>query len=131
MPAARGMVGPGPARPTRTQTVLGGDSDQTQLLQGGDVIVEPDFLKNLAVLQLENGHTGESHRTPGIRGQSARQKISKRGSCMRSATLPAADHIVAVRNEICCPPEVKVGKGLAEIRHECLDPFPSPTRLEQ
>src|ERR1700681_3653491 len=103
------MVGPAPARPTRSQTALSGDPDQTQLLQGGDAVVEPDFLKNLAVLQLENGHTGESHRTPGIRGQRARQKISKRGSCMRSATLPAADHIVALRNEIC---------GLAPMDHD-------------
>jgi hypothetical protein len=33
--------------------VLSGDPDQTQLLQGRDAVIEPDFLTNLAVLQLE------------------------------------------------------------------------------
>ena len=52
------MVGPAPAGPTRPQTVLSGDPDQTQLLQGRDAVIEPDFLTNLAVLQLESIQLG-------------------------------------------------------------------------
>ena len=39
--------------------------------------------------------------------------------------------MVALRDEIGGTPEIEIGKGLAEMRHESLDVFPSPTRLVQ
>jgi len=48
-----------------------------------------------------------------------------------AAAFPAADHIVALGNEISSAPEIKVWKRLTEPEHERLDVRPAATQLMQ
>src|ERR1700690_2923985 len=114
---------------TKSHHALGGKLDQPELLQRGDTVVEPDFLGDLAVLQLQNSRTGKTHFPAGVRGQGAGQEVAERGAGVRPTAFPTADHIVGLRDEIGGAPEIEIGKGLAEIRHESLDVLPSPTWL--
>jgi hypothetical protein len=50
---------------------------------------------------------------------------------VRPTTFPAADDMVALRDQIGGTSEIEIRNGLAEMRHESLDVFPSPTWLVQ
>src|SRR5258708_22459152 len=50
---------------------------------------------------------------------------------MCAATLPAADYIVPLGDEISGAPEVEIGERFAEIGHECLDVLAATARLVQ
>src|SRR5690349_2491804 len=116
---------------SRHAPVSSGDLNKTQLLQRGNAVVQSNFLKDLAVLQLENCSAGEAHRAPCIRGQRPCQKVRERWPAVRAAAVPAADDVVTFCDEICSAPEVEIGEGFAEIGHEGLDVFPSTTRFVQ
>ena len=51
------------------ESALCGSLDQSKLRQGRHAIVEAYLLDNLAVLELQNGRTGELHLAPRVRGQ--------------------------------------------------------------
>ena len=66
----------GPAlrrRPARCSSHLEirlcGSLDKSKLCQGRHTIVEADLLDNLAVLELQDGRTGELHLAPRVGGQ--------------------------------------------------------------
>jgi hypothetical protein len=48
---------------------LCGSLDKSKLCQGRHTIVEADLLDNLAVLELQDGRTGELHLAPRVGGQ--------------------------------------------------------------
>src|SRR5258706_14546559 len=50
---------------------------------------------------------------------------------MCAATLPAADYIVPLGDEISGAPEVEIGERFAEIGHECLDGLAATARVVQ
>ena len=73
--SARSGSGAGPperARPavrSHHESALCGSLDQSKLRQGRHAIVEADLLDNLAVLELQDGRTGELHLAPRVGGQ--------------------------------------------------------------
>src|SRR5258708_27388754 len=103
-------------------------ADETELLQGGDPIVQADFLKDFSVLEFQDGRAGECHLATGIGRQRAHQEVAECGSGMGAAAFPAADDVIAFRDKIRCAPEAQIRESLSEIGHERLDVFPSPAR---
>src|SRR6185437_11216347 len=53
--------------------------------------------------------------------QRSHEKVTESPPRVRTAAFPAADHVVALGNEISRAPEVEVRKRFAEISHESLD----------
>jgi AraC family transcriptional regulator of adaptative response/methylated-DNA-[protein]-cysteine methyltransferase len=106
-------------------------AEQPQLSEGGDSIIETDFLDDLAILDLEDGGAGEVHLPARVGGRAANQEVLERGAGMGAAALPLPDDIIAFSDEISRAPEVEVRKGRAEIRHESLDVRTSLPRLVQ
>ena len=96
-------------------------ADQTQLLQGCHAIIETDFLGNAPVLDAQDRGAAEAHFLARSCRQCAQQKIAERGSGMRATTVPAADHIIALGDQIGSPAEFKIGERGAKILHEISD----------
>src|SRR6266550_8719008 len=104
-------------------------ADETELLQGGDAVVEADFLDDFSVLELQHGDASEFHLAAGISRQGSHQEVAECGSRMRSAAFPAADDVVTFRDKIRSAPEVQIRERLSEVRHERLDVFPASARF--
>ena len=89
---------------------------QTELRQGGDAIVEPDLLDDLAVDQLQHGRSRKLHLAAGVGRQAADQEVIESGTGVRAASFPTADDVIAFGDQIGRAPEIEIGKRRAESR---------------
>jgi len=105
--------------------------DDSELLQGGHAVVQADFLNDLAIFEAEHGRAGEAHYLAGRRRQRSNEEIAECRTCLRAATLPTADYIVPLGDEISSAPEVEIRERFVEIGHECLDVLAATVRLVQ
>jgi hypothetical protein len=89
--------------------------DESELLQGAHAVVQADFLNDLAIFEAEHGRAGEAHFPAGRRRQRTNEEIAECRTGMCAATLPAADYIVALGDEISSAPEVEIRERFAEV----------------
>src|SRR5258708_14593887 len=108
----RGVMHP---PPSRCQTEIGSGSRlrsdcayKAELLEGGHAIVQPDLLRDLAVFNPKHRRPGESHLSTGRRRQRPDEEVAEGRAVVRAAAFPAADHIVALGDEVRSAPEVEV-----------------------
>lgn len=105
--------------------------DQTKLLEGGYAVVQSDLLGNLAVFNAEHRRSREVHFPPRRGAKRSDEEIAERWAGVRAAAFPAADDIVALRNEVGCAPEIEIGERFAKAGHKCLDILAAATRRMQ
>ena len=110
---------------------VSGGLHEAELGQRRDAVVQADLFDDLSVLEAQHRRAGEVHLPTRRRRQSADQEVAERWAGVRAATFPAADHVVALSDEVRGAPEIEIGKRLAEIRHEGLDVVAATTRLVQ
>src|SRR5690348_18073721 len=101
-----------------------GRADESELAQGGDAVVEADFLGDEAVLDLQDGGAGEPHRLAGVSRQRADRHVVERVPGVGAAALPLADHVVALGDQVGGAPEVQVRERGAELPGERADRVP-------
>ena len=73
-----------------------GRFDQPKLGQRGHAVIEADLLDDLAVDHLEHRGPGEVHLAAGRSRETADQEVIERRTCMRAATFPLTDDVVAL-----------------------------------
>src|SRR6202035_557469 len=95
--------------------------NKVELGQGRHAVVEANLFDDLAVLELKDGRSGELHLATGVVGQRSCQEVTEGGPSVRTSTLPAADYVVAFRNQVGGAPEVEIRERLPEVSHEGLD----------
>src|SRR6185295_3212974 len=105
--------------------------DQSELHQGSYPIVQTDLLRDPAFFDSKYGRAGEPHLSAGRSRQRSRQEVTESRTRMRTATFPAADHIVAFGDQISRAPEIEVRESIAKVGHERLDVSPAAARLMQ
>ena len=71
------------------------------------------------------------HLAAGRSRQTTDQEIFERRTRMGAATLPLADNVVALCDQVCGAPEVEVRKRRPEVRHERLDVVTAAARFVQ
>src|SRR3954470_12346101 len=101
--------------------IYSGSAHETKLLERGHAIVQADLLCDLAILQAKHGRSGEVHLPAACRRQGSDEKITEGWPGMRPATFPAADHVVALGDEVGSTREAEVRKGFTKSDHERLD----------
>ena len=79
--------------------------DEPQLKIGGHAIVQTDLLRDLAVLDPKHRRSGESHLPAGRRRQRPHEEVAEGRAGVRAAAFPAADHVVALGDEVRRAPE--------------------------
>src|SRR5262249_26647962 len=97
-----------------------GALEDAELLKRGHSIIEADLLCDSAVFDTEHGRPGESHLPTGSRRKGADEEVAEGGAGVRPAAFPAADHVVALGDQVCGAREVEVRERLAEPGHELL-----------
>src|SRR5208337_750981 len=95
-------------------------TEQRELGQGGDPVIQANLLDDLAVLELEDGDAGEVHRPARVGGQSTGQEVVEGRTGVSTAALPLADDVVSLGDEVSRAPEVEIGERCTEIGHEGL-----------
>src|SRR5206468_1722794 len=104
---------------------------QTELREGRHPVVETDLRNDLPAFEPEHGGPGEAHPAAGGRRKRSDQEVAEGGTRVRSASLPAADDMVAFGDQVRGTPEVEIRKRGAEAGHEGLDVFATATRPMQ
>jgi hypothetical protein len=96
--------------------------DQAQLLQDRHAVVQPDFLGDQAVLDLEHRRAGEPHRLTGVglREPTERQ-VGRWAAGVRPAADPLTDDVVALGDQVRGAAEREVGERVAERGREFAD----------
>ena len=70
-------------------------SHQSQLLKGGQAVVQADLLHDLTPLEPKYGRPGEAPLPPGRCRQRSDDEVTERSPGVGSSTLPAANHKVS------------------------------------
>src|SRR5215469_10076942 len=98
-------------------------AEEPELGQGGDTVVQADLLNDLAVLEFEDGDSGEVHLPARAGGQTAGEEVPEGRARVGAAAFPLADDVIAFGDEVSRAPELQVGERSTEIGHKSLDVF--------